>query len=226
MLNRKLLPVAGGLIAAFISVGCARPSSDPTGTPIPAPTPVSEGLDDPLLPPFTPSYPCELQNDLATVSDESYCRSEEISEVVAAEGDGAVFIQHTHHLGYGCWTGINTYEYAFYACDTTSGARALLADQPTTALVPSPDGEWLAFGVIDRMNFDTSVHKIRIDGSDKQRIDTQPFPESTVGINVVRWSADGDWIDLSLWDGTEDGWHAIRLKADGSGQYEIPPGEK
>ena len=215
----------------MLSAGCVMAPETPgdISPPVaatPAPTPVSQGIDEPLLPPFTPAFPCELQNDLATVSDESYCRSEQITEVTAAEGDNTVFIHQTHHLGYGCWTGINTYQYALYACDTGSGQRTLLSDQPTTPLVPSPDGDWLAFGAIDQMNFDAFVYKIRVDGTDMQRLDTQGLPESTVSVNVLGWSADGEWVNLSVWDGTEDGWHPVRLRADGSGEYEFLPGEK
>lgn len=226
------LPTAiGALVAAALGAGCSPTPAAALNTPpptaaTPAPTLVADAIDEPLLPPFTPSSPCGLQNDFATVSDESYCRSERITETVAARGDGVLFIQQTHHLGYGCWSGINTYKYALYVCDTASGARTRLFDQPTTPLAASPDGNWLAFGVIDQMNFDASVYKIRADGSDLRRLDTQPLPEPTVGVNVAGWSTDGEWIDLSLWDGTEDGWHPARLRADGSGDYEFLPGEK
>jgi len=56
------------------------------------------------------------------------------------------------------------------------------------------------------------------------RLDSQPFPQArVVGAGLLGWSEDGEWLDVSLWDGSEDGFHRYRLRTDGSGQFERLP---
>ena len=195
----------------------------PTDTPVP--TPLPEGFT--LIPPFTPSYPCELQGWVA--QDDNLCRYESVQESILVQGAQVTFIKHDYHMGEGCWGSINQDIHELRTCNQTSGAITTLTSNLTTNLILSPDGVWFAFGEMSPMDADgrslvPHVYRVRQDGSDLQRLDTQGFPDFTVGApGHLRW-VDDDWLTLDLWDGTgDDGYHAFRLKSDGSGVYEALP---
>lgn len=200
-------------------------ATDQVSQPEPSPTPLPESNEGPLIPPFTPSYACELQNDTTSVSNGEQCRSERIQEEIAAEGDNVVFIHRTYHRGYGCWSAINSYSYQLKSCNLTSGESVILLDKQTTPLMPSPDGLWFAFGAIDIEQLEPHVYRVGRDGSGLQKLDTRDLPGWAVSVAQVAWSSSGEWLTMKLWDGTTDGWHPYRIATDGSGLYEVlaPP---
>jgi hypothetical protein len=189
------------------------------------PTEVSNLPNDPLIPLFKPSYPCELQNETANVSEGDYCRSEGIREVIAAEGDEVLFIHRTHQRGYGCGSGISTYTYRLAACNTVSGDPVILSEKQTTLLVPSPDGAWFAFGEIDMQQLEVHVYRVGSDGTGLLQLDSVPLPDWAVSVVPEAWSPDGKWLGLKLWDGTADGWHSALIATDGSGVLEMSQDE-
>jgi hypothetical protein len=190
----------------------------PTGTPLPE--------DFTLIPAFTPAYPCELEN--VDVYDVDMCRGESVQEYAIVESDQSVLYVRAYHLGTGCWSGINVDVRELRVCERESGAVTTLVEHLTADPVPSPDGEWYAFDTFemyqrsesDGGSFRPHFFRVRTDGSDLQELSSQPLPPEIVGGGVEGWSDDGEWLELSLWDGTEDGWHPYRLRTDGSGEYE------
>jgi hypothetical protein len=183
--------------------------------------PLPEGFT--LIPTFVPAYPCELQN--VDVYDEQLCRSESIHETVLAQGEAVSFIQHDYHVGMSCWHGINQDIHELRVCQQASGATTTLTDSLVTTLLPSPSGEWLVYGTMSMKVDDNEMlrphlYRVRANGTDAEQPDTRGFPDFAVGApGDLRW-LDNEWVAFSLWDGTEDGWHPYRLKADGSGVYE------
>ncbi len=189
----------------------------------PAPTATLLPDDFTLIPTFVPSYPCELQN--VELQDDQLCRYESVHEQVLFEGDGVLFVQRDDHMGEGCWDSINQDIHELHLCARSSGAVTTLTTTLTSALMPSPDGEWLAFGSMNVLGVDAlkpHVFRVRRDGTGLQALDSQGFPDFAVGApQISGWSSDGAWLNLTLWDGSgENGYHAYRLKTDGSGVYE------
>ncbi|MFN8420720.1 MAG: hypothetical protein U0528_15975 [Anaerolineae bacterium] len=174
-----------------------------------------------LLPSFTPSYACELEN--VDVFDAQLCRNEKVEETSLAEDTGSVLIQRHYHMGAGCWSGISSDTYELRACDRTTGKTKTLTEHLIPILVPSPDGKWLAYATFQWLNSNNGaiakidVYRVSRDGATVQQLDTNGLPERTVGIDLKRWSTDGNWLEMQLWDGTENGWHAHRLSTDGKG---------
>jgi hypothetical protein len=189
------------------------------------PTEVPGSPGDPLIPAFNPSYPCELQNETASISEGDDCRSEGIREVIAAEENEVLFIHRTHQRGYGCWSGTSTYTYQLAACNTLTGETLPLSDKQTTLLVPSPDGAWFAFGEIDVQHLEVHVYRVSSDGTELLQLDSVPLPEWAVSVVPEAWSPDGKWLVLKLWDGTADGWHSALIATDGSGILEMSQDE-
>ncbi len=220
---RRLLLILFLLLAGILGLSTWHPGAAlPPPTAMPAlPTPLPEGFT--LIPAFVPAYPCALQN--VDVYDAHLCRSESVKESILIEGTDVVFIAHDKHIGTGCWTSINQDVHELRVCDRSSGAFEVLSRELVTLLLPSPDGEWLAFGTMNRLStagdaLDPHLYRVRVDGSGLQQLDPQPFPAYAVGApGDLRW-LDDEWLAFSLWDGTENGWHPFRLKTDGSGQYE------
>jgi hypothetical protein len=107
----------------------------------------------------------------------------------------------------------------------------MLASHVAGNLIASPDGESHAFVVTDLgrsregdvTSFVVDVLRVSSDGASLVQLDSSDLPPGTAGAQVIGWSEDGDWLELSLWDGTEDGWHPYRLRTDGSGEYEAAP---
>lgn len=219
---RRLIGLLLVLLIAVVGLSQWRPGADhlPPTSP-PTATLLPEGAS--LIPEFTPAYSCELQN--VDIYDEHICRNERVQESVLAEGESILFIQHDYHLGTGCWGSINQDIHELHICDATSGARTALTDSLVTALLPSPDGAWYAYGTMSLKPNDPDmlhphIFRLRADGTGAEQLDTQAFPDYAVGAPAdLRW-LDDEWLAFSLWDGTQDGWHPFRLKADGSGAYQ------
>jgi hypothetical protein len=219
---RRLIVLLLVLVIAAAALSQWRPGANnlPPTPPL-SPTPLPEGFS--LIPPFVPAYPCELQN--VDIYDEHVCRNERVQESVLAEGESVVFIQHDYHLGTGCWGSINQDNHELRVCDPASGATTTLTDSLVTALLPSPSSAWLVYGTMSLKAADNDmlrphVYRVRSDGTGAAQLDTQAFPDFAVGApRDLRW-LDDNWVAFSLWDGTEDGWHPFRLRADSSGVYE------
>ena len=207
------------LVGTIILLSLSRPGAQPdlfaaTVTPLP------DGFT--LLPPFTPSAPCELRS--VDVLDRDMCRSERVSETRLASGDGVDFIDHQYTVSTGCWHGITSTVRELRVCSRTSGAVDTLTPHLITDFVPSPDGAWYVYGTMNPLAeghdaLRPHVFRVRGDGTDAQPLDTQGFPDWAVGAPVeLRW-LDAGWLAFRLWDGTTGGWHPYRLRADGSGEY-------
>ena len=83
---RRLILVLGIVVAGIVALVAWSPSmrdSFVTATFVARVNP--EDLT--LLPPFTPAYPCELQNVEARIEQEPVCRSESIKETILAQSD-------------------------------------------------------------------------------------------------------------------------------------------
>lgn len=222
---RRLILLLVLLALAIVGLSRWQPGIEhlpPTETPKPQVTPLPAGFT--LIPTFVPAYPCQLQN--VEVYDEALCRHERVTETILARGEAVTFIRHDYSVGMGCWGSINQDIHELRVCDQTSGATTALTDSLVTPLLPSPDGKWLVYGTMSMRSADKDmlrphVYRVRSNGSDASRLDTQDFPDFAVGApGDLRW-LDNAWIALTLWDGTQDdGWHPYRLKADGSGVYE------
>jgi hypothetical protein len=179
-----------------------------------------------LIPAFTPSYPCELQN--VDVYDEDLCRNERVGEYVIHEDQQSVLYVREYHLGTGCWGSINQDLRELRVCSRENGEVSTLVERLTADPVPSVDGEWLAFATIefyqrsegDSGSFRPHIFRVRPDGTDFQELSSQGFTPEIVGASIVGWSDDGAWLEISLWDGTEGGWHSYQLRTDGSGDFE------
>ncbi|NCF67529.1 MAG: hypothetical protein GWP61_16310 [Chloroflexi bacterium] len=229
------LKTATGLVIALVlATSCARienkisqtyDSANQSVEATATPTHAQITGDVPLIPPFTPSYPCQLQSETVSMSDGQYCRSERIEETISAEGDGVIFVHQTHHNGYGCWSGINTYKYELAVCDLDSGQRKTLVDNITSQpIISSPDGEWFAFvATDDAALMQPHIYRVGNDGSDLQKLDTMGLPSFVVGARLVGWSLDGKWLQVELWNGSAGGWFGYRLQADASGRLESLP---
>lgn len=221
---RRVLFIFALLFLAVVALSLWQPHVMLPPAPTPTRTPLPEGFT--LIPAFVPAFPCELQQ--ANVYDEDICRSERVTESILAEGDDVLFIQHDYLIGQGCWGSISQDIHELRLCQRESGAVTTLTNELTSVLFLSPDGAWYAFGAMNRNPLgddalNPRVYKIRSDGTDMQRLDSQAFPEFAIGAPInLRWIDDG-WISLTLWDGTDGGYHPFRLKADGSGEYEPLP---
>lgn len=217
-----LFPVL--LVALLIAVpACNQAEPDAAPTVAPTPSPLPPGFT--ILQPFTPSYPCELQN--VTAQDEAICRNERVEERIIGEGAEGLLIERDYHIGQGCWSGVNQYIRELKACDRNTGEVTVLTEHLGPPPLSSPDGAWYAYytfewvsqpegGTIPQIQF----YRIRPDGTELQVLDAQGLPGRYVGAQIQGWSPDGAWLELTLWDGTQDGWHPYRLKSDGSGVFE------
>jgi hypothetical protein len=186
--------------------------------------------DSSILPPFTPSHACELENISADTScqDGYYSTmmprvcgaSESVREVVIGKGSHTQLIQRDYHYFGGCWDGITSDVRSLRICDTDSGESTTLKEHIRGDPLPSPDGTWFVFNALASTH-DVSIHlfRVRADGTDLTQLDTQPFPHRVVGAQDYRWSEGNAWLEVSLWDGTENGWRNYRLRTDGSGAY-------
>lgn len=219
---RRLIALLIVLLVGTLTLSRWRPGAE-TLTPTPPTAPTLLPPDFTLIPTFVPAYPCQLQN--IDLYDEKVCRNERVSESVLVKGETVMFIQHDYHVGTGCWGSINQDIHELRVCDRASGATTTLTDSLVTPLLVSPSGEWLVYGTMGLKPdsgdaFKPHVYRVRSDGTDAARLDAQPFPNYAVGApRDLRW-LDDEWVAFSLWDGTQDGWHPFRLKADGSGVYE------
>lgn len=243
MPSSRLLLLTTGIILFLIACPAPAPSPEPepatpaaTATLIACETMTPAPDRGSILPTFTPSYPCELENvsrrvDFCLVQDGpelSYpcSQTESIQETALGEGSQTVLIQHNYHFSAGCWHGTNADVRSLRVCNSRSGESTTLAEDVKSDAVPSPDRAGFAFVTAEPGSFGLKPHlfRVRSDGTGLLQLDTRPFPQDqVVGAQILGWSEDGAWLDVSLWDGHEGGYHRYRLHTDGSGQFETLP---
>ncbi len=183
------------------------PRPFPTATPVPPPgaTVDPAAVSTPLP---TPPLACQMADN-----DTTCPRYVNQPDTILSQSGDTLLIVRRQMSGLGCLT----------ICNPHGPAISLLHDH-MAMVVPSADNAWLAFTTLDWFKQSESdggtpalgVYKVRADGSDLTRLDTQHFPHGTVGVNVIRWEPTGDWLDIELWNGS-DPWRPYRLKTDGSG---------
>jgi hypothetical protein len=188
-----------------------------------------------ILPAFTTSYACELENASEQVNfcmnhtspELSYPCSqfESVQEIAIGEGEQTLLIQRDYYLSRGCWTAVTTETRSLRTCDKVSGYDTILATNIYGELVPSPDEKWYAFAATELEKFfEPHVFQVRADGTEMMQLDVRPFPHEQVpGAQILKWSEDGEWLEVSLWDGHENGYHRYRIRTDGSGEFEALP---
>lgn len=222
----------------MLAVGCAADAISGTVAPTPQPTSIMNTIplasNVTLIPPFTPPAPCALEVNEAvyqwTIPEHTptqVCsRHERIEETVVVETDSSVLIRRAVFISQGCWHGTTSEVVSLRACNRASGAITTLAEDVLSGFVFSPDGQWLAFvePAAGSLRLEPHIYRVRRDGSELVRLDTQPFPQNqVVGVSLGGWSPDGSEISVSLWDGLQGGWHSYWLRTDGSGEFEVVP---
>jgi hypothetical protein len=218
---RYVIAVLGILLAGVLLLSDWRPYAAVVSTDTATPTLIPDNFT--LIPTFVPASPCDLQN--VEVYDDKLCRSESITERTLISNYGVSFIEHEYRMGQGCWDSVSQQIRELRVCTRSNGAMTTLSKDFITDLIESPDGEWLAFGTMNRLSTGIDsvrphVYRVRSDGSDLQQLDTQGFGGYRIGAPLdLHWD-DADWLGFTLWDGTEGGYYAYRLKADGTGTYE------
>lgn len=184
-----------------------------------------------ILPTFTPAYACQLEQADQQVS---YCmvqaspelsypctRTEAVKETLLGQSDASHLIQRDYHFSAGCWHGISSDTRSLKVCDSQSGESTLVMAGIFGDLLPSPDKAWFAFAAATAPHEVTQhLYVVRADGRELIQLDTQPLPwGQIVGNQFHQWSTDGAWVEVSLWDGREGGWHRYQLQTDGSGEF-------
>lgn len=135
-------------------------------------------------------------------------------------------IQRDHTLAAGCWHGTTTEDRSLRLCDTNACASRVVAERVRGDPVPTSSGtRWAYVAAGPELN-GLADHVFVIDLADggPVQLDTQPLPQaSVVGAQILGWSVDERWLDVSLWDGAADGYHRYRLSTDGRGDFETLP---
>lgn len=230
---RKSVTLAA--IMAIIFTACATPPA-PIATTVPdfqaTQTACQENAPDPvtysILPTFTPAFPCELQNASNSIKGclAYTCQSESIQETALGEGNDTVLIQHNYFNSTGCWSGGTTERRSLRVCDTETGETTTLAEDVLGEILTSPDGAWLAIvsAKLESNRMEPHIFRLALDGTEIVQLDTQMFPQDfVVGARILEWSEDGEWLEVSLWDGNAEGHYRYRLRTDGSGEFEPLP---
>lgn len=191
----------------------------------------SDASQPSILPTFTPAYACQLEQADQQVN---YCmvqaspelsypctRTEAVKETLLSQSTTSHLIQRDYHFSAGCWHGISSDSRSIKVCDSQSGESSLVMAGIFGDLLPSPDKTWFAFAAATAPHQVTQhLYVVRADGSELIQLDTQPLPwGQIVGSQFHQWSADGAWVEVSLWDGREGGWHRYQLRTDGSGAF-------
>lgn len=228
---RRLMLMLVSLVAAVAIIAGTITFSSHTAYPVSVrytdtPTPTELPADFTLIPSFVPAYPCQLQN--VRVLNRDLCRFESVTETVLSQGNGKLLIEHLYTLSVGCWHGTNSDHRELRVCEQRSGTISTLMTNAIPPYLISPDSQWVAFGTF-RWEFlldgqgaipRVAFYRLRADGSERQRLDTQRFPVRVAGGVIEDWSANSAWLEVRIWDGTQDGWYPFRIRADGSGTYE------
>lgn len=236
-----------GAIVCWIVAACALTLTPVAPTPVAPPTPslpdcATQALDTTpiesatLLPPFVPDCACDLENVSARVdqclvhasSELTYpcSRSEEVHEVVLGSAGSVRLIQRDHTLMAGCWHGTTTEERSLRLCDAHVCDSRVVAERVRGDPVAAPSGVRWAYVAAGPELDGLAVNVFVIDLADGApvRLDTQPLPQSSaVGAQIMGWSEDARWLEVSLWDGRADGYHRYRLSTDGRGDFEPLP---
>ena len=177
------------LVVVIVALGRWHPGAIESAPPTPTITPLPD--DFTLIPAFTPSFACELHN--AHVYDADRCRNERITERALAQGIGVSFIEHTYIMSTGCWGSISRMIRELHVCQLDSGATRVLTPNLVTALVPSPDGTWFAYGTMNSLGTDGDalrphIYRVKADGTTVQSLDAGGFPDFAVGApGDLRW---------------------------------------
>lgn len=231
--------LAIGILLPLVACTAVLPPAEPIPSSVTAtatliacsqmPTPRNRGS---ILPLFTPAYACELEQAERHVkfcmvhasAELSYpcSQQESVHEHVIGEGGQTQLIQRDYHYSAGCWHGVTSDTRSLRVCDSDSGDSTTLAHDLIGDPIRSPDGAWFAYVAAEPGSGRLKPHifRVRADGTDLIQLDTQPFPQDqVVGAQIIEWSADGDWLRISLWDGNADGQHQYTLRADGSGLF-------
>ncbi|MBI1257904.1 MAG: hypothetical protein GC204_10570 [Chloroflexi bacterium] len=217
---RYVIAVVGILLVGVLLLNQWRPYGTVDATATLTATPLPDNFT--LIPTFVPTFPCDLQN--IEVHDDNLCRNESVSERSLFSSDGVLFIEHEYRMGQGCWGSVSQQIRELRLCTRSSGAITTLSKDFVTDLIASPDGKWLAFGTMNPLATDGDslrphLYRVRSDGSDLQPLDTKGFDAYRVGAPIdLRWDG-ANWLAFTLWDSSEGGYYAYRLKADGSGTY-------
>ncbi len=187
-----------------------------------------------ILPSFTPSYHCELEDAYNKVyscmvhasPELSYpcSQTESAKEMVISQEGHSLLIQRDYHYSAGCWHGVTSDIRSLRACDSESGKSNTLAEDVIGDPIFSPDGAWLAFVAAEPESnrLEPHIFRVRSDGTDLIQLDVQPFPQDqVVGAWIFQWSEDGAWLEVSLWNGRDH--IRYHLRSDGSGEFEALP---
>lgn len=223
---------------------CAPEPVQPTPSPTEARAALPSCDDDPpalpsgsILPTFTPSDHCELESASKVVElcmveaspELSYpCTvAESVEERLLGQAGAQLLIQRDHHYQAGCWQGVTVDTRALRLCNNQSGDSTMLEQEIIGEPLLAPDGTRVAFVAAAPGQRLTEPHLFLLALADGEpiQLDTQPFPqERVVGAELLQWSEDGTWVEVSLWDGYAEGYHRYWLRADGSGEMRIPEG--
>lgn len=246
MLNVRpsLLPL--GVIALWVAVACVSTPSPVAPAaiatpplpdcPTPAAAPAIPRESPALLPAFEPACACDLENATVRV-DECLVRAspdlvypcsrgEEVHEVVLGSSGSVRLIERDHARWAGCWHGTTTENRSLRLCDANACASRVVAERVRGDPMAAPSGARWAYVAAGPELDGLAVHVFLIDLADGTpvQLDTQPLPQaSVVGAQILGWSVDERWLDVSLWDGAADGYHRYRLSTDGHGDYETLP---
>lgn len=236
-----------GLVSLWAAAACATtsPAATRPGTATPAlpdcatRSPVDSSVPAefvPLLPVFTPDCPCDLENASVRIDeclvhaspDLVYpcSRAEEVREAVLGSNDGVRLIQRDHSVSVGCWHGTTSEERSLRLCNLDDGTSIIVAEGVRGDPVAAPGGGRWAYVKAGPELDGLAAHLFVVDLVDgvPMQLDTQPFPQaSVVGAQILEWSDDGSWLEVSLWDGSADGHHRYRLSDDGQGAFELLP---
>lgn len=205
-------------------------SIEPTPTrPVCVPDIQNLAVGQSLLPVFEPSSACELENvsrhESCQMENEqgvyNFCRQESVTEQVVGQGEDFLLIKRDYHSSDGCWTGVTTQKYAVRVCQPSTGKSAVVDENLIGEVVPSPNQTKYAFLTMKlNSTFETHLFMIEVGSVEAVQLDTQPLPQSrAVGGTILGWSEDGEWVEVSLWDGREGSYHLYQIRADGSGEF-------
>ena len=211
----------------------ATPSLPDCAAQAPVATPIASST---LLPAFAPDCACELENASVRVDEclvhaspeltYPCSRSEEVHEVVLGSAGSVRLIQRDHAFTAGCWHSTTTEERSLRLCDADACYSRVVAERVRGDPVAAPSGARWAYVAAGPELDGLAVNVFVIDLADGTpvRLDPQPMPQaSVVGAQILGWSDDEHWLEVSLWDGAADGYHRYRLSTDGRGDFETLP---
>lgn len=232
MVSRMLIVLV--LSLALASAGCARLPGPARAAPTPTLPACTDAYEQVPFPTLTPAPVEDLRNVARSIADcwvdtgttISYpcSRQESIEETRLSETPRALLILRRERYSAGCWTAVTSEQTSLRYVNRPAASTTLVARHIRSDVVASPDGTVYAFGASETTtDLAVALYLVRVADGQVTRLDPQPLPQPAVlGVRFLSWSEDGAWLAVSLWDGSEDGWHAYRLRTDGSGMFEQP----